>query len=178
MDYQATSPLSLAQALRRALTKSSRGGRRRVRRSEYWWCMLAIAIYYALLGALYIFLEDVAGVNTTSWWCTALRLILGAMPVGLWVMENYGRLHDTGHRDTWLMGVLIPLALLAFGSLLPHLSMGRFPNLLHLPLIAIPLIVVAAVFATVCLVFCLRDSDKVVNAYGPSPKYRSVEYEE
>lgn len=177
MEYKTIPPLTFRQALRKALTDCTRYGHRRVRRSEYWWCMLAIALYYGILFGLSALFEDIVGLDLTSGPATIVLTILCAIPVGLWVMENYGRLHDTNHRDTWLMGILIPVFILIFGCALSQISMGHYPILLCDAVVIVPLLAIAAAFTAICLIFCLRDSDRGENDYGPSPKYQSLDNE-
>jgi len=178
--YVARRRLTFCEALKAAFT--GWGGPknpRRVRRSEYWQCMLAIVIYYAIFFALRYLLEDVMGWNVSGWLGVIIFTLFSVIPVGLWVMENYGRLHDTNHRDTWLQGFIAPLLL---GTIaLPFMSkpIGTIQSPSDGILIGASgvLFLIAAVFAVICFVFCLKDSDKGENDYGPSPKYTTIEPE-
>lgn len=175
--YEAKPRLSFKEALQSALKTQSSSSRRRVRRSEYWWCMLAIAIYYALLALTIWLLEDCLGMNITGWVARIVFTIFSCIPVGLWVMENYGRLHDTNHRDSWLMGVIVPILLALFGHVLSKININSLPASMDgiwIVIATFALLGMAFCFGIVCIYFCLQDSDKGENNYGYSPKYTKI----
>ncbi|MBQ7421374.1 MAG: DUF805 domain-containing protein [Prevotella sp.] len=173
MEYKARPKLTFREALQKAFTEPiSYNRRRRVRRSEYWWCMLACAIYTAFFAGLRFLIEDVFGINTSGWFGVVVFTLLSIPPIGMFLMETYGRLHDTNRRDTWLMGILIPILfiILSFMLVYTHHPMLGAIGATVIILRIFPT-AIALVFSAICLVFCLKDSDKDENDYGPSPKY-------
>lgn len=168
MKYTAKPRLSFREALKSAFSDLGGFERKRVRRSEYWWCMLAGALYVGAFALIRYILEDLFHLNLSYLLIDLIFVAVSIVPIGLWVMENYGRLHDTGRRDSWLAGIFLPLAAAVV------VYMAAWPSPLARWAVW-GLLAVAAVFSVVCIVFCLQDSDKGENDYGPSPKYTPEE---
>jgi len=168
----------MGQALRTALGDLNANNRSRCRRSEYGWCMLACVIYYAVLLALRYLLEDVAHIDLSTLVPSIISMMLSMLPIGLFVIEHYCRLHDTGHSDRWLSATFLPLV----GLLLIGLSTHESPFAATAPafvrMASYALAALSACSGLYVLYLCTTDSDKDDNLYGPSPKYERIDDED
>lgn len=176
IKYTKLPTLSFGQALRQALVNWG-NNHRRVRRSEYWWCTLACAVYLVLFFLGRILLEDHFQVNLSQAWLSWLQGILIIPPVGLWAIESCGRLHDVNRRDTWFGGMIYPLLLIlivaSVWAAATHHRITDITENIYIWTAVVLLANISLVFFVCCLTFFLKDSDKEKNDYGPSPKYKS-----
>jgi len=172
MNYKAKPRLTFSEALKCAYKKGFDDNRHRVRRSEYWWNMLALLIYLLVFAAIYFLVEDVLKWRVLGRVWNVIFGIFSIIPCGIWVMESYGRLHDTNHRDTWLHGFFLPCVVMLIYNVM---SVGSGYSATQNTIVYSLLGAVAAIFGVICLVFCLKDSDKGENDYGASPKYEATD---
>ncbi len=143
----------------------------RIRRSEYWWGVLAlflaniVAILIPFIGILVVFALYIASASLL-----------------------FRRLHDTG-RSGWWCGAAIAsniVALIIFATSIDFASyisaanshdiegmtnaiIGGFTS--TTAIIAILLNLASIVLSIIILIFLLQDSQPVANKYGDSPKY-------
>ncbi len=146
--------LSFIEGVKECLTNFSFKGRSR--RSEFWWYTLVFICISTFYGyRKYIFPNY--DTNSIIVWCLLVFfLIVSYYQLAVTVR----RLHDIG-KSGWWVGVL---AILQISSNLFRINgdedKGYLINLVHIIL-----------FCVVVLGFCSRDSEKVENRYGKSPKY-------
>lgn len=133
----------------------------RIRRSEYWWGVLAIWIINILL-----FWIPVVG--------QLVSLYLGIVSLAM----AFRRLHDTNHSGWWIGGPALGMV----AALLVILCAGGAAALtgdinaiagasIGAVAIAGILYLVSGIMSIVVLVFCCMDSEQTANKFGESPKY-------
>lgn len=138
----------------------------RSRRSEYWWCALAVFVVNLVLG----WIPLIGGV---------ISILTGLTMIPL----SFRRLHDSGHSGWWygvsmILGIVIFFLLM---SLLVAAGLSTDSNisfeslqtilLSSSAIILIVLYLIGLILGIVILVFLLQDSKPYPNKYGASPKY-------
>lgn len=170
--------LGFSEALKLAYGKLTQFSGRS-RRSEFWWCMLAIIIAYIVMS----FIPFIGGL-------ACIALCLAAIPI------TFRRLHDTGRSGWWYgvyligtfigYGVMIGCLINALGSdMIMELAKGEIddPMTISNALIIssanlLPIAIaylVGIVYNIMMIVFLCFDSQPYANKYGESPKYISVD---
>ena len=159
--------LTIEEAIREALNKLTKFSGRS-RRSEYWWCALAVFILNIVLG----FIPLIGSIGS-------LFLALAMIPL------TFRRLHDTG-RSGWWWGVEAIFGICFTGGLIAYLVSvvlaGDIPTDDDMKLLKFlfmtfvnPYIIAGLLFMLVyrivMLVFLCQDSQPEINKYGESPKY-------
>ena len=160
--------LSFSEALREARGKLLQFSGRS-RRSEFWWCALALLIANLILNLI----PFIGGL-------VALVLSLLMIPLA------FRRLHDSGHSGWWL-GVYMIISFIymcLLGSAIFSVVTGDASDTteLHQSVISSfgnPLVLITGficfILGIIILVFLLQDSKFGPNKYGESPKYVTVD---
>lgn len=160
--------LSFSEALREARGKLLQFSGRS-RRSEFWWCALALLIANLILNLI----PFIGGL-------VALVLSLLMIPLA------FRRLHDSGHSGWWLGAYMIVSAIYAclLGSAIFSVVTGDASDTTELLQSVIsafgnPLVLITGfvcfILGIIILVFLLQDSKFGPNKYGESPKYVTVD---
>lgn len=168
----------------------------RSRRSEYWWfglfTLLLMAIPLIALNVVALVFEGTLHVDpdkvgpTTQALDAIFLVVLGLMCLFLLIPSlavQTRRLHDTGRSGWWLVaGILASVAysiaeLFVMGSVADHST--SIHNISHAfgvstigALIMLLLYLVQVGISIAIFIFCLIDSQRGENMYGPSPKYQ------
>ena len=160
--------LSFSEALKEARGKLFQFTGRS-RRSEFWWCALALLIANFVLN-LIPFIGALIG------------LVLSLLFIPLIVR----RLHDSGHSGWWLAAYIIVsiIYMCLIGTAIFSVATGASADSSELlkdmissfsnPLVLI-LGLVNFIIGIIILVFLLQDSKFAPNKYGESPKYVTVD---
>lgn len=160
--------LSFSEALREARGKLLQFNGRS-RRSEFWWCALALLIANFVLNLI----PFIGGL-------VALVLSLLMIPLA------FRRLHDSGHSGWWLGASMIVSGIYTclLGSALLSVITGDASDTTELLQSVIssfgnPLVLIIGfvnfILGIIILVFLLQDSKFGPNKYGDSPKYVTVD---
>lgn len=166
--------LGFGEALKQALNNIVRFDGR-ARRSEFWWCVLAVIIANIVLR----FIPVVGGL------CNIL-LSLAMIPL------TFRRLHDTG-RSGWWCGIGVIGTVVGYGVIfytmfsaigydtLMELSQGGMESQMAVakameasPGSLLPVSIsslVGIAYNIMMIVYMCLDSEPTANKYGPSPKY-------
>ena len=156
--------LSFTEALKEARGKLLQFSGRS-RRSEFWWCALAVVI-----GSFVLNLIPIIGA------------LIGLVLMLLMIPLTVRRLHDSGHSGWWLAAsiilsiiysCLIGTALFAFATG-ESTSMSELMSAFSNPLVLIVWLL-SFIIGIIILVFLLQDSKFAPNKYGASPKYVTVD---
>lgn len=169
--------LGFGEALKQALNNIVRFDGR-ARRSEFWWCVLAVIIANIVLG----FIPVVGGL------CSIL-LSLAMIPL------TFRRLHDTGRSGWWcgagIIGTIIGTGVI-FYSMISGIGLDSFMDLVsgealnpnelgdsmidsvNLPLMGFAYLI-GIIYNIMMIVYMCLDSEPTANKYGPSPKYIAEE---
>jgi len=179
--------LSITQAVTTSLRRW-RDFSGRSRRSEYWWTTLfAIVLTTALtiIDAALISedypvgypLPGFEGFFINIWTdfvifpLTTICSVLVLIPL---LAVGIRRMHDVGQSGWWM---IIPTILANFGFYWSEMSsVGSSIYLQEFsiapgPMFAVGIWMILIVTSVVSFVFCVLDSHKTANRYGPSPKY-------
>lgn len=135
----------------------------RSRRSEYWWFVL---FNLCVMGMLNLLLK-VISTTTGVYWIVNLIFLYALAVLVPYMATTVRRLHDTGHSEGWLIGLLLPVPFLCM--LWPSFARCHSTRLTSFGFLVCGLWYL--VFRVILLVFCLSDSCLYTNKYGPSPKY-------
>ena len=160
--------LSFTEALREARGKLLQFNGRS-RRSEFWWCALALLIANFILNLI----PFIGGL-------VALVLSLLMIPLA------FRRLHDSGHSGWWLGAYMIIsfIYMCLLGSAIFSVVTGDASDTTELLQSVIssfgnPLVLITGfvnfILGIIILVFLLQDSKFGPNKYGESPKYVTVD---
>lgn len=160
--------LSFSEALREARGKLLQFNGRS-RRSEFWWCALALLIANFILNLI----PFIGGL-------VALVLSLLMIPLA------FRRLHDSGHSGWWLGAYMIIgfIYMCLLGSAIFSVVTGDASDTTELLQSVIssfgnPLVLITGfvnfILGIIILVFLLQDSKFGPNKYGESPKYVTVD---
>lgn len=156
--------LSFTEALKEARGKLLQFSGRS-RRSEFWWCALAVVIGNFILNLIPI-----------------IGALIGLVLMLLMIPLTVRRLHDSGHSGWWLVtsiilsiiySCLIGTALFAFATG-ESTSMSELMSAFSNPLVLIVWLL-SFIIGIIILVFLLQDSKFAPNKYGVSPKYVTVD---
>lgn len=158
--------LSFSEALSTAFKKPTQFTGRS-RRSEYWWCYLAVVLI-SLVSSFIPFIGS------------AISSLLSLAMIPL----TFRRLHDTGHSGWWygvsmimsvVFGVYFFAALITAGltDLEDQEMLAKGFMDIFLSPVCLGLMFAGLVYSIVLLVFLVKDSDPNENKYGESPKYKA-----
>ena len=173
-DVKKMPELGFGEALKQAMDKLTQFSGRS-RRSEFWWCMLAVIIANVVLS----FIPFIGSIGS-------LLLSLAVIPL------TFRRLHDTGRSGWWcgigVIGTIIGYGVIAYNlvdvigsDMLMEIAKGEVSDPTEiadtitnssagfLPMTISYLIGMA--YNIMMIVFMCLDSQVGTNKYGPSPKY-------
>jgi uncharacterized membrane protein YhaH (DUF805 family) len=156
---------AISEAMKKIATFTGRS-----RRSEYWWCMLLVAIANIVA-------------NFIPYLGTIISIVLGLACIPL----TFRRLHDTGHSGWWYgIGIILEVILIATavtsviskGVDLGSIQTDQTQAVEFLKAIFCnPLVLITGllsiIIGIIVFVFTLLDSKPGMNKYGDSPKYPS-----
>ena len=137
----------------------------RSRRSEFWWCALALLIANFVLNLI-----------------PFIGALIGLVLMLLMIPLTVRRLHDSGHSGWWLVAsiilsiiytCLLGTALFSFATG-ESTSMSELMSAFSNPLVLIVWLL-SFIIGIIILVFLLQDSKFAPNKYGASPKYVTVD---
>lgn len=137
----------------------------RSRRSEFWWCALALIIANFVLNLI-----------------PFIGALIGLVLMLLMIPLTVRRLHDSGHSGWWLVAYIIVSIIYTclIGTALFSFATGEASSFQEMvsafsnPLVLI-LGFICFVIGIIILVFLLQDSKFAPNKYGASPKYVTVD---
>ena len=187
--------LSLSQAVGSCMSKYAEFTGR-ARRSEYWWFsffyLMVVLVLVCPIGVM-AYLEESRGINMDAGlWSAGMAIagilaVFGALAALAFLIPciavEVRRLHDTGRSGWW---VLWSFVISAAAIVVPFIFLGSqvmdmgdfeimksaFDVALWAGLIVGAFCIANWVLEILLFVFCLLDSDRKENKYGPSPKYQ------
>lgn len=133
----------------------------RSRRSEYWYCYLAVVL-----------------VNLFTSWIPIVGGIISIAANLFLIPPTFRRLHDTGHSGWWwgAGAIIFTVSAVIIGlSVFTTISTGSYnsnKNNFALVFLLVVFLIAVMVYAITITVFLCQDSDKRPNKYGPSPKHQ------
>lgn len=153
----------------------------RARRSEYWWFVLIVAIISIVIGLIFHYtygamsVVEVAEHGGTMY--ALLTFIASVIPPLLLVSIQTRRMHDVGKSALLPMCSFVCSVISAICNCYYNMvSFKSVENLVFEPegvsfTIALIFSCVIVVLQLIILVFTLKDSQKMTNSFGESPKY-------
>lgn len=170
-DFKVVPQLGFGEALKEAKEKLTQFTGRS-RRSEFWWCYLAVIIANIVLSFIPFIGNGISSI-----------ISLATIPL------VFRRLHDTGRSGWWcgvhiigtIIGYTVIFASIGFGAAMDIIN-GNYDaeeiaeNISGGAVSAIMIsFIIGIVYNIVMLVFLCQDSQMGPNKYGESPKYVTEE---
>lgn len=157
--------LSFEQAIKLAFSRLTQFNGRS-RRSEFWWCYLAVVLLCMFVG-----------------WIPIVGSIISCLLELAMIPLTFRRLHDTGRSGWWwgigaigstlfaIIAIIIAFGMMSNSSFTSSRSILDSTNgILILAFFAVCCLVFLA-YGIAMIVFLCQDSQKGANQYGASPKY-------
>ena len=153
--------------------------RGRSRRSEFW--HLFILFFGALFLTFLLFNEDLSHTYAKMKLYCYIAPFVCAACFFPFLSVTVRRLHDVGHNGFWVVpfvvfvAIPIPLLYCVFSVDVDAFADDEFYKCSFIFGVAVICLAIAFIFLLIICVFCLYDSLREANEYGPSPKYQEVD---
>jgi uncharacterized membrane protein YhaH (DUF805 family) len=153
--------------------------RGRSRRSDFW--QLFILFFGALFLTFLLFNEDLSHINGKAKLYCKIAPFVCAACFFPFLSITVRRLHDVGHNGFWVapfvlfVAIPIPMLYYVFSVDADALTDDEFYKWSLVFGVAVICLAIAFIFLLIICVFCLYDSLREANEYGPSPKYQEVD---